>query len=103
MLSPNPTPDGQAPRAAPEKKLAAPAPTPAPAPAPLRPDRELVRSLVSSGGEALRQCMQCATCSSVCALSSDDKPFPRKEMLWAQWGLRDRLVADADLWLCHEC
>lgn len=58
---------------------------------------------MASGGEALRQCMQCATCSSVCGLSADHKPFPRKEMLWAQWGLRDRLVADPDIWLCHEC
>lgn len=101
MLSPNPTTDGQVSAAAPEQKSATPAQTTARAP--LRPDRELVRSLVSSGGEAMRQCMQCATCSSVCGLSSDDKPFPRKEMLWAQWGLKERLMADPDLWLCHEC
>ncbi len=69
----------------------------------IAPDHRLRQRLLSSGGEALGRCMQCATCSTVCALTPRDDPFPRKEMLWAQWGLRQRLVGDADLWLCHEC
>ncbi len=72
-------------------------------PVPLRPERELLQRVLGSGGDALRQCMQCATCSAVCELASAEAPLPRKEMLWAQWGLRDRLMSDVDLWLCHEC
>lgn len=69
----------------------------------LRPDRELVARLVVNGGEDLKQCMQCATCSAVCELADESNPGPRKEMLWAQWGLRDRLMSDPDVWLCHQC
>ncbi|MBN2191637.1 MAG: quinone-interacting membrane-bound oxidoreductase complex subunit QmoC [Polyangiaceae bacterium] len=79
------------------------APAKKPRPKRVVPDREVVRRLLGSGGDAMGQCMQCATCSAVCELTPDDAPFPRKEMLWAQWGLVDRLVSDVDIWLCHEC
>jgi len=67
------------------------------------PDRALLDRVLASGGEDLRKCMQCATCSAVCELADGHQPSPRKEMLWAQWGLTDRLMADPDIWLCHQC
>lgn len=69
----------------------------------MSPDLAFVRELQEAGGETLKTCYQCATCSTVCELSSAEKPFPRKEMLWAQWGMKDRLIADPDVWLCHQC
>ena len=69
----------------------------------IAPDRALLDGVLASGGEDLRKCMQCATCSVVCELADGRQPSPRKEMLWAQWGLTDRLMADPDLWLCHQC
>ncbi len=69
----------------------------------VEPDLGFVRELKAAGGDTLKKCFQCATCSVVCALSPEQKPYPRKEMIYSQWGLKDRLVNDVDVWLCHFC
>lgn len=69
----------------------------------LQPNAEFVRELQAAGGEALKKCYQCATCSVACPIAPTNSPYPRKEMIWASWGLKDKLEADIDLWLCHNC
>ena len=67
------------------------------------PDLRFKRDLAAMGAGDFNQCVQCATCATVCRLSSPTRPFPRKEMLWMMWGLKDRLVRDPDIWACHYC
>ncbi len=69
----------------------------------ISPVRSFREELVRRGGSALARCFQCATCSSVCDLATPGATFPRREMLFAQWGLADRLRADPSVWLCHQC
>ncbi|NLW81890.1 MAG: quinone-interacting membrane-bound oxidoreductase complex subunit QmoC [Desulfovibrionales bacterium] len=69
----------------------------------IEPNLQFVKELQEVGGVDLKKCYQCATCSVACPMSPADNPYPRKEMVWAQWGLKDKLVNDIDIWLCHNC
>ncbi len=69
----------------------------------IQPDLAFKRAVLGLDACDLTACYQCGTCSVVCPVSTDNDPFPRKEMVWTQWGLKDRLMHDPAIWLCHQC
>ena len=79
------------------------APSERPAAVRIEPDVDFIRVLSKESSNTFKLCMQCGTCSVTCGISPDRAPFPRKEMAWATWGLKDRLIGDPDVWFCHQC
>ena len=71
--------------------------------APIAPDLDWKRRIIGLDAHDLSLCYQCGTCTAVCPVSTADNPFPRKEMVWVQWGLKERALGNASIWLCHQC
>jgi quinone-modifying oxidoreductase, subunit QmoC len=69
----------------------------------VQPDFEWKRRIISLDAHDLSVCYQCGTCTAVCPISTADNPFPRKEMVWVQWGLKERALGNASIWMCHQC
>jgi quinone-modifying oxidoreductase subunit QmoC len=69
----------------------------------VQPDTSFIKDVMASGGGDLKKCFQCGACTAVCALAADGQAFPRRQMIAAQWGQKDRLVGDPAIWLCYDC
>jgi ferredoxin len=66
-------------------------------------DPSLRHEIAQFGCGDFTQCINCGNCTAVCSLSEGDVVFPRKTIRYVQLGLRDKLVASAEPWLCYYC
>lgn len=61
------------------------------------PDIKFKKELKKLSNSSINECMQYGNCSVVCSLAPDEKPFPRKEMIWAGWGIKENLIGNDGL------
>ena len=66
-------------------------------------DPELYNQITQFGARDMEICMQCGNCSASCPLSTGNNTFPRKIYRYIQLGLRDKLLASPEPWLCYYC
>ena len=64
---------------------------------------ELLLDLKKFGVEDAAACFNCGNCTAVCSLSSEAVPFPRKVIRYLQLGLKDKLYASPEPWMCYYC
>ncbi len=63
----------------------------------------LMKELREFGLKDASKCFHCGNCTATCPLSTEDTPFPRKLVKYAQMGLEDRLLSSPEPWLCYYC
>ena len=56
-----------------------------------------------TGGENLRHCIQCGTCSSTCPLSLYMDYTPRRIINLAREGFKKEVLSSFTIWLCASC
>jgi ferredoxin len=61
------------------------------------------REIAQFGSEDIAKCYNCGHCTAICSLSGSEAVFPRKVIRYAQLGLRDKLLASPEPWLCYYC
>ena len=66
-------------------------------------DPNLMKDLEVFGLKDAKKCFHCGNCTAVCPLSTEDNPFPRKLVKWAQMGLKDKILKSPEPWLCYYC
>jgi quinone-modifying oxidoreductase subunit QmoC len=62
-----------------------------------------IEIMAKPGGEALRDCIQCGTCSGACPMSVHMDLTPRRIIAMTRAGLERDVLESATPWLCASC
>lgn len=55
------------------------------------------------GGDAIKRCIQCGTCSGTCPVSWAMDASPRKIISMVRAGMRDKVLNSNTIWTCASC
>lgn len=67
-------------------------------------DYDMINDIIKLGGEGIRKCYQCGTCTAICPLSEEYGIIPPRRMIkYVQLGLKDKIVSSIAPWLCFQC
>lgn len=69
----------------------------------VRIDPQLMTELKDYGAIGIEKCFNCGNCTAICPLASDEHPFPRNLIRYAQMGMKDRMLTSTDAWQCYYC
>lgn len=72
---------------------------------PIRLDPRFRREILSiPGGETLKICFQCGTCTSSCPIARFSRSYrPRQIIQMTQLGMKSKVLSSDTLWLCATC
>ena len=68
-----------------------------------RVDPTLLNDLRKFGAFDVGACFNCGNCTAVCQHSDESASFPRRLIRYGQLGMRQRLLAAKEAWLCWNC
>ena len=67
------------------------------------PNPDFAKQIAEAGGEEVKMCFQCGTCTAGCPSGRQTSYRVRKLMRMAQLGLKDQIVNSEELWECSTC
>ena len=67
------------------------------------PNPDFYKEIAAAGGEEVKMCFQCGTCTAGCPSGRQTSYRVRKLMRMAQLGLKEDIVTSDELWECSTC
>jgi len=67
------------------------------------PNPDFYKEIAAAGGEEVKMCFQCGTCTAGCPSGRQTSYRVRKLMRMAQLGLKNEIISSDELWECSTC